>query len=336
MAVGAGGQPDAALSEDLPTLKKQWADAVRANDNALAKRINDRIVELKKNPEQRTAPPVAESQVPAAAGSGDAGVAPSQAGSAPELLALKDRVDAKRQPDAAAPAAQTAPLESRVPEAAAPDARAETAKNAEQRYADARRLGREASERGDPRDPPQAFTSLEKQTWRAGWDAGKATKRTPQVPVPAAASWVIREKDTGRVVMETFDRKKVEALNTSKYEAVPIREHLAGLNRKAEPAAVPHETPAAAETALPAAGSATTPAQPAADKPTIRESRTVDEPAKPKRAPKSFRKKIRVTTPVFVEETGAFESREIDADTALKALDEDVSELEKFLACLKG
>lgn len=46
------------------------------------------------------------------------------------------------------------------------------------------------------------------------------------------ASWVIREKGTGRVILETFDKKKVDALNTQKYEAVPIREHLAGLSQK--------------------------------------------------------------------------------------------------------
>ena len=31
--------------------------------------------------------------------------------------------------------------------------------------------------------------------------------------------------------METFSAKLVAALNTSKYEAVPIREYLASLNR---------------------------------------------------------------------------------------------------------
>lgn len=46
------------------------------------------------------------------------------------------------------------------------------------------------------------------------------------------ASWVIREKETGAVVMETFDRAKVDALNTAKYEAVPIIDHLASLNKK--------------------------------------------------------------------------------------------------------
>jgi hypothetical protein len=45
------------------------------------------------------------------------------------------------------------------------------------------------------------------------------------------ASWVIREKATGRVIMETFDKRVVDRLNTTKYEAVPIHEHLAGINR---------------------------------------------------------------------------------------------------------
>ena len=44
------------------------------------------------------------------------------------------------------------------------------------------------------------------------------------------ASWVIREKDTGNVVIETFDKKKVAALNTDKYEAVPVQQHLGELN----------------------------------------------------------------------------------------------------------
>jgi hypothetical protein len=45
------------------------------------------------------------------------------------------------------------------------------------------------------------------------------------------ASWVIREKGTGKVMFETFDKKKVDALNTAKYEAVPIMEYLASLNK---------------------------------------------------------------------------------------------------------
>jgi len=44
------------------------------------------------------------------------------------------------------------------------------------------------------------------------------------------ASWVIRNKETKEVIMETFDFRKVEMLNTAKYEAVPIVKYLAELN----------------------------------------------------------------------------------------------------------
>ena len=44
------------------------------------------------------------------------------------------------------------------------------------------------------------------------------------------ASWVIKEKATGRVIAETYDKKKVDALRAERYVAVPIAEHLAGLN----------------------------------------------------------------------------------------------------------
>lgn len=44
------------------------------------------------------------------------------------------------------------------------------------------------------------------------------------------ASWVIRNKLTGEVIMETFDPKKVAALNTAKYEAVPALDYLVSLN----------------------------------------------------------------------------------------------------------
>lgn len=46
------------------------------------------------------------------------------------------------------------------------------------------------------------------------------------------ASWVIMEKDTGKVLFETFDKKKAKYLNTEKYEAVPILQYLVELNRK--------------------------------------------------------------------------------------------------------
>lgn len=46
----------------------------------------------------------------------------------------------------------------------------------------------------------------------------------------APSSWVIREKGTGRVICETFDARKVAALNTARYEAVPILQHLQEFN----------------------------------------------------------------------------------------------------------
>jgi len=46
------------------------------------------------------------------------------------------------------------------------------------------------------------------------------------------ASWIIRNKETKAVVCETFNAKAVAALNTAKYEAVPILTYLAELNRQ--------------------------------------------------------------------------------------------------------
>lgn len=45
------------------------------------------------------------------------------------------------------------------------------------------------------------------------------------------ASWVIREKETGRVIFETYNCRVVTFLNTVKYEAVPILAYLQELNR---------------------------------------------------------------------------------------------------------
>lgn len=44
------------------------------------------------------------------------------------------------------------------------------------------------------------------------------------------ASWVIRDKATGEAVMETFNPKLVERVNTAKYEAVPIGRYLGEIN----------------------------------------------------------------------------------------------------------
>jgi hypothetical protein len=49
-------------------------------------------------------------------------------------------------------------------------------------------------------------------------------------------AWVLRNKTTGEPMMETSDPAKVRALNTAKYEAVPVGRHLADLNDKSTPA----------------------------------------------------------------------------------------------------
>jgi hypothetical protein len=46
------------------------------------------------------------------------------------------------------------------------------------------------------------------------------------------SSWIIRNKHTGEVIMETWDSKKFRRMNTEKYEIVPVQDHLAGLSRK--------------------------------------------------------------------------------------------------------
>jgi hypothetical protein len=60
---------------------------------------------------------------------------------------------------------------------------------------------------------------------------GQIQPATGNPMLDSPASWVIREKATGKVVMETFDRKKVDALNTAKYEAVPAAQYLGELNK---------------------------------------------------------------------------------------------------------
>lgn len=45
-------------------------------------------------------------------------------------------------------------------------------------------------------------------------------------PSRLSASWVILEKESKRVICETFDKSVVARLNTAKYEAVTILDHL--------------------------------------------------------------------------------------------------------------
>lgn len=44
------------------------------------------------------------------------------------------------------------------------------------------------------------------------------------------ASWVIKRKENGVIIAETYNERVVECLNTDYFEAVPILDHLASLN----------------------------------------------------------------------------------------------------------
>ncbi len=46
----------------------------------------------------------------------------------------------------------------------------------------------------------------------------------------APASWIIREKDTRKVIGEVFSPAIALAINAIRYEAVPILEYLQSLN----------------------------------------------------------------------------------------------------------
>lgn len=53
---------------------------------------------------------------------------------------------------------------------------------------------------------------------------------TPEKSADETASWVIRNKETGEVIQETYNPQSVENLNKSKYEAVPVQEYLGSIN----------------------------------------------------------------------------------------------------------
>lgn len=59
--------------------------------------------------------------------------------------------------------------------------------------------------------------------------AGQSREFTNSLSAPPA-SWVIRDKATGDVVMETSQKSVAEKINTEKYEAVPVLEHLQQFN----------------------------------------------------------------------------------------------------------
>ncbi len=91
--------------------------------------------------------------------------------------------------------------------------------------------GRGAAPAADRAVPAAPAASRAESVVPAAGDSGNGALIDPATGKPTA-SWIIRDKATGEAVMETFDRKKVDALNTKKYEAVPAGQHLIETNAK--------------------------------------------------------------------------------------------------------
>lgn len=122
-----------------------------------------------------------------------------------------------------------------------------------------------------------------------------------------------------------------------------VREKAAGL-KSGKASATNHAAPvvesgsdASTPEAAPSVDSSTNAGKLADKAPAASDESSKPKPApKKKAAPKSFRKTHKVTTPVFMEETGEFADQEIDAETALQALDADIEALQSFRACVAG
>lgn len=52
----------------------------------------------------------------------------------------------------------------------------------------------------------------------------------PSNSLSQTASWIIRDKETGQVLFETFSKNVASAINNKNYEAVPILKYLQELN----------------------------------------------------------------------------------------------------------
>lgn len=81
---------------------------------------------------------------------------------------------------------------------------------------------------GDHRKSVWIFCDNEDEKWEIDTQEPEICWMKKELKVP---SWVIKNKETGEVIAETFLSHVVASLNTEKYEAVPILEHLQGINQ---------------------------------------------------------------------------------------------------------
>lgn len=242
------------LGTDLPTLKRQWQDAVRAGDGDLAKRVNAQIVAVKSGEvkPQEVAP---AAEPPVAAGGFD-----------PEAFDRERNERIKASRDAGNVHLDKVPVYvetmrgKTIGYAHDPKVRGriltvDNNGNVYVEWLDAYSQEKEGAvpmvygskkktvmqTSLGPSDLKDYYLTTEPAPATRLQEQVNALRKKPAESAPAPASWVIREKATGDVVMETFDKAKVAALNTAKYEAVPVQEYLASLNRKpAEPVAKPY------------------------------------------------------------------------------------------------
>ena len=63
-------------------------------------------------------------------------------------------------------------------------------------------------------------------------NTGTGFARNKMTGTITTASWVIKALVGGQIICETWDRKKVDALDKTRFLAVPIQEHLASLSKK--------------------------------------------------------------------------------------------------------
>lgn len=119
-----------------------------------------------------------------------------------------------------------------------------------ERLDDARRLGREAAQRGDPRDPPEGLSNGEKQVWRAGWDQGKQSNQpTPQTPSATQLSGFIgiaadsieklRAVDVDRVISETPGAFRLFVASYIRQQRPDLRDAVDEALAASEPMATP-------------------------------------------------------------------------------------------------
>ena len=85
---------------------------------------------------------------------------------------------------------------------------------------------------------PQAAPAQAQQAETQGQEQPAAVNQPPAAELQPTnslsktASWVVRNKETKEVLFETYDQNKVDALNSDKYEAVPILAYLQSINGK--------------------------------------------------------------------------------------------------------